>query len=60
MSYTQFVFYANTPFVNALKTMHFNSKYERDQFFDTKMKSLEFLTYGDSKFNMVRDRLVLS
>ena len=60
MSHTQFVFYANTPFVNALKTIHFKSKYERDQFFDTKMNSLEFIKYGDSRFNMVRDRLVVS
>lgn len=60
MSYTQFVFYANTPFVNALKTIHFNSNIERDKFFDTKMNSLEILKYGDSKFNMVRDRLIVN
>ena len=60
MHYTQFVFYANTPFMNAAKTIHFRSNAERDRFFDEKMIAFEILKYSSEKFNMVRDRLVVS
>lgn len=57
MHYTQFVFYANTPSVNALKTIHFRSNAERDRFFDTTMSGSRVLDMKHEKFNMVRDRL---
>jgi hypothetical protein len=60
MKYTQFVFYANTPFMNAAKTIHFRTNEDRDRFFDEKMSRYEILKYGSSKFNMVRSRLVVS
>ena len=60
MHYTQFVFYANTPFMNAAKTIQFRTNEDRDRFFDEKMSRYEILKYGSSKFNMVRSRLVVS
>ena len=60
MSYTQFVFYANTPLMNAAKTIHFRTNQDRDRFFDEKMSVFEILKYSSEKFNMVRDRLVIS
>lgn len=58
-TYTEFTFYANTPLINALKTIHFDSNLTRDVFFDTKMKEYEKVRYKTSQFNMVRDRLVV-
>lgn len=59
-TFTNFVFYADTPFTNLSKAMHFNSNADRDRYFDTAMDKYRLLDIRTRKFNMVRDRLTVN